>query len=260
MPILFGKNPFNLYFCSSNNILKLQFNNMATPHNTASIGEIAETVIMSGDPLRAKFMAEKFLENATLFNTTRNMFGYTGTYKGKKVSIMGHGMGMPSIGIYTHELYHFYGVKQIIRVGTAGCIQPGINIGDIVIAQAACTDSNYINNFLDIPGTFAPIGNFDLLTAAAKSSKDMNIPYHVGNILSSDIFYDSKENWKKWQKLGILAIEMECAALYTNAIEAKRKALTILTISDNIITKEETSSEERQKAFTNMMKVAFSII
>lgn len=232
---------------------------MSTPHNAAKEGEIAETVIMSGDPLRAKLMAEKFLDNAVCFNTVRNMFGYTGTYQGKRVSVMGHGMGMPSIGIYTYELYHYYGVKQIIRVGTAGCIQPGINIGDVILAQAACTDSNYLHQF-NLPGTYAPIADYGLLSQAIDKCKAMGINYRVGNVLSSDVFYDDNQEWRQWQKMGVLALEMESAALYANAAKAGRKALALFTVSDNLIEAQAATAEQRQNAFTDMMEVAFSLI
>jgi len=232
---------------------------MSTPHNAAKVGEIAETVIMSGDPLRAKFMAEKFLDNAACFNTVRNMFGYTGTYQGRPVSVMGHGMGMPSIGIYTYELYHFYGVRQIIRVGTAGSIQKGINIGDIILAQGACTDSNYLHQY-GLPGTYAPIADFDLLSRAVDKCKEMGVDYQVGNVLSSDIFYDDNKEWHQWQKMGILALEMESAALYANAARAGKKALALFTVSDNLIETKAATAEQRQQAFTDMMEVAFSLI
>lgn len=232
---------------------------MATPHNAAKEGEIAETVIMSGDPLRAKFMAEKFLDNPVCFNTVRNMLGYTGTYQGKPVSVMGHGMGMPSIGIYTYELYHFYGVKQIIRVGTAGCIQQGINIGDIILAQGACTDSNYLHQY-GLPGTYAPIADYDLLSRAVDKCKEMGVSYRVGNVLSSDIFYDDNKEWHQWQKMDVLALEMESAALYANAAKAGKKALALFTVSDNLIENQAATAEQRQHAFTDMMEVAFSLI
>lgn len=232
---------------------------MATPHNEAKMGDIAETVIMAGDPLRAKFMAEHFLEDATLFNSVRNMYGYTGTYKGKRVSVMGHGMGMPSMGLYSYELFHFYDVKQIIRTGTVGAIQKGVSIGDVIIAQAACTDSNYMSQF-HLPGTFAPIADYELLAAAVSSCKMLACPYHVGNVVSSDIFYNENEDWREWQKMGVLAIEMECAALYANAARAGKKALAIMTVSDHIVEKTATTAEERQTAFTKMMDVAFSLI
>jgi len=232
---------------------------MATPHNSAKKGEIASTVIMAGDPLRAKFMAENFLENPVLFNTVRNMFGYTGTFNGKKVSVMGHGMGMPSLAIYTYELFNFYEVKQIIRTGTSGCIQKGINVGDIILAQGACTDSNYLHQY-NLPGTYAPIADYGLLSRAVEKCKELDCKYYIGNVLSSDVFYDENENWRKWQKMGVLAIEMESAALYANAARAKKKALTVLTVSDSIVEKIETTAEERQTAFTKMMEVAFSLV
>lgn len=232
---------------------------MSTPHNAANSGDIAETVIMSGDPLRAKFMAEHFLENPVQFNGVRNMFGYTGTYQGKRVSVMGHGMGMPSVGIYSYELFHFYNVKQIIRVGTAGCIQKGMDLGDVVIAQGSCTDSNYLHQYR-LPGTYAPIADYDLLSSAVEGCKEMGIRYWVGNVLSSDVFYDDNQEWKNWANMGVLAVEMESAALYANAAAAGKKALTILTISDSLVEDKATSAEERQNAFTNMMKVAFSLI
>lgn len=232
---------------------------MATPHNTAQKGDIAETVIMSGDPLRAKFMAEYFLEAPKLFNTVRNMYGYTGTYHGKRVSFMGHGMGMPSMGIYSYELYHFYDVQRIIRTGTAGCIQPGMNIGDIILAQGACTDSNYLFQF-NLPGTYAPIATFKLLHAAAQECEQRQLRYHVGNVLSSDIFYDTEETWRSWQKMGILALEMESAALYANAASAGREALAIMSISDNLVEHSSVNAEHRQTAFTQMMEVALSLV
>lgn len=233
--------------------------NTPTPHNAAKYGEIAETVIMSGDPLRAKFMAEHYLENPVQFNGIRGMLGYTGTHNGKRVSVMGHGMGIPSIGIYTYELYNFYGVKNIIRVGTAGCIQPGMKLGDLVIAQAACTNSNYLSQF-NLPGTFAPIADFDLLYKAVKSCEEFGYGYKVGNVLSSDTFYDENQGWKQWQKMGVLAIEMEATALYANAIHAGKKGLVILTVSDSIVDGSATTAEERQNSFTRMMDVAFSLV
>lgn len=232
---------------------------MATPHNAAKMGDIAETVIMSGDPLRAKFMAERFLENPVQFNSLRNMLGYTGTYQGKRVSVMGHGMGIPSIAIYCYELYHFYGVQQIIRAGTTGCIQPNMKVGDVVVAVGACTDSKFLEQYA-LPGTYAPIADFGLTRRAVEKCEELGIRYHVGNVLSSDVFYDENENWRKWQKMGVLAIEMESSALYAIAARAHKKALAILTVSDSIVTKESTSGEERQSAFTKMMDVAFSLV
>lgn len=233
--------------------------NYPTPHNAAKLGDIAETVIMSGDPLRAKFMAENYLENPVQFNGVRGMLGYTGTYNGKRVSVMGHGMGIPSIAIYTYELFNFYNVKTIIRVGTAGCIQPGMKLGDIVFAQGACTNSNYLAQY-NLPGTFSPIASFDLLYKAVKSCEELGYGYKVGNVLSSDVFYDENSGWKQWQKMGVLAVEMEATALYANAIKSGKQALCILTVSDSIVDGTATTAEERQTTFTHMMDVAFSLV
>lgn len=230
-----------------------------TPHIGAKYGEIAETVIMAGDPLRAKLMAEKFLDNPVQFNNVRGMLGFTGTYQGKRVSVMGHGMGMPSIGIYTYELYHFYGVQTIIRVGSAGSIHPDLKLGDLVIGMGACTNSNYGAQF-ELPGTFAPIADFDLLRSAAEACERFGYRYRVGNLMSSDTFYSDHPQNEKWAQMGVLAVEMEVAALYMNAARAGRKALAICTISDSILTGEATTAEERQTTFTHMMDVAFSII
>lgn len=233
--------------------------NVPTPHNAAKYGDIAKTVIMGGDPLRAKFMAETYLETPVLFNNIRGMFGYTGTYKGKKVSVMGHGMGIPSISIYTHELFNFYDVDNIIRIGTAGCFQPDIQLGDLIIAQGACTNSSYIDHQFNLPGTFAPIADFNLLYKAVKACETFGYDFKVGNILSSDNFYDMSDNWKKWQKMGVLAVEMEASALYANAIYAHKHALAILTVSDSIVNGMATTAEERQTSFTKMMDIAFSL-
>jgi purine-nucleoside phosphorylase len=233
--------------------------NTPTPHIGAKYGDIAETVIMAGDPLRAKFMAEKYLENPVCFNEVRGMLGFTGTYKGKRVSMMGHGMGMPSIGLYTYELYHFYGVKTIIRVGSAGAINKQLNIGDLVLAEGACTDSNYADQY-HLDGMFAPIGDFELLCQAAQTCKENGFNYKVGNVVSSDLFYREDPNTKGWIKMGVLAVEMEVAALYMNAARSGNRALGILTISDHLLTGEATTSEQRQKTFTNMMEVALSLV
>ena len=230
-----------------------------TPHIGAKFGEIADTVIMAGDPLRVKLMAEKFLDNPVQFNNVRGMLGYTGTYLGKRVSVMGHGMGMPSIGIYTYELYNFYGVKTIIRVGSAGSIQKDLHVGNLVIALGACTNSNYAATF-DLPGTFAPIANFDLARSAAKTCDRLGFNYMVGNVLSSDVFYGENPHNDKWINMGVLAVEMEIAALYMNAARSGNRALGICTISDHILTGEVTTAEERQNTFTKMMEVAFSLI
>ncbi len=233
--------------------------NTPTPHIGAKYGDIAETVIMAGDPLRAKFMAEKYLDNPVCFNEVRGMLGFTGTYKGKRVSMMGHGMGMPSIGLYTYELYNFYGVKTIIRVGSAGAYHKDLHIGDLVLAQGACTDSNYADQY-QLDGMFAPIGDFDLLRKAADSCEQKGLHYMVGNVVSSDLFYRENPNTQGWIKMGVLAVEMEVAALYMNAARSGNKALGILTISDHILTGEATTAEQRKTTFTNMMEVALSLI
>ena len=231
-----------------------------TPHISAEYGQIAEKVIMAGDPLRAKFMTERYLENPTLVNPVRGMYCYTGTYKGKQVSVMGHGMGISSIGIYTHELYNFYGVKRIIRTGSAGAYHPDLHVGDIVIAQGACDNSNFAAQFR-LPGTFAPIADFNLLRAAVEKAESMGINFRVGNILASEIFYnDDPEAWKSWQKMGVLAVEMEASALYMNAARSGNEALCICTISDSLVTHEDTTAEQREKTFTDMMEIAFEII
>ena len=233
--------------------------NTPTPHIGAQYGDIAETVIMAGDPLRVKLMAEKFLDNPICFNEVRGMLGYTGTYKGKRVSVMGHGMGMASIGIYTYELYNFYGVKTIIRVGSAGSINEDLHVGDLCIAMGACTNSNYGDQF-ELPGTYSPIADFELLRGAADACERMGYHYKVGNVLSSDTFYSENAHNDKWMNMGVLAIEMEATALYMNAARARKRALVILTISDHILTGEATTAEERQTTFTHMMDVAFSLI
>ena len=230
-----------------------------TPHIGAKYGDIAKTVIMAGDPLRAKFMAENFLENPVQFNNVRGMLGFTGTYEGKPVSVMGHGMGCPSIGIYTYELFNFYDVETIVRVGSAGSINHDLKLGNLVIAQGACTNSNFAIQY-ELPGSFAPIANFDLVRGAVEACERMGIPYKVGNVLSSDLFYVENAHNDKWMNMGVLAVEMEAAALYMNAARAGTRALTICTISDHILTGEATSAEERQTTFTNMMKVAFSLL
>ncbi|MBR6828138.1 MAG: purine-nucleoside phosphorylase [Prevotella sp.] len=234
-------------------------NKTPTPHIGAQYGEIAETVIMAGDPLRVKFMAENFMENPVQFNNVRGMLGFTGTYKGKRVSVMGHGMGIPSIGIYTYELFNFYDVKTIIRVGSAGTINTGLHLGDLVVAQGACTNSNYGIQY-ELPGTFAPIADFDLVRAAVEACEKFGYHYKVGNVLSSDTFYSENAHNDKWMSMGVLAVEMEASALYMNAARAGKRALVILTVSDNILTGEATSAEERQTTFTHMMDVAFSLI
>ena len=234
-------------------------NNTPTPHIGAKYGEVAETVLMAGDPLRAKLMAERFLENPVLYNEVRGMLGYTGTYKGKRVSVQGHGMGIPSIGIYSYELFNFYGVKTIIRVGSAGSMSPDLHIGDLVMAMGACTNSHYADQY-NLPVTYAPIADFGLLRAAVEKAEELGYRYKVGNIYSSDIFYDERQGTPEWQKMGVLAVEMEASALYMNAARSGNKALCICTISDSMVTGEATTAEERQNNFTKMMDVAFGII
>lgn len=232
--------------------------NTPTPHIGAKYGEIAKTVIMAGDPLRAKLMAERFLENPVLFNNVRGMLGYTGMYKGERISVMGHGMGIASIGIYTYELFNFYDVDTIIRVGSCGARQMYVHLGDIVIAQACCTDSNYALQF-HLPGQFSPIADFGLCRLAVESAEKRGYTYHVGNMFSTDAFYCEDDRKANWTKMGVLADEMEAPALYMNALRAGKKALCICTVSDHILTGEATTAEERQTTFTKMMDVAFDV-
>ena len=233
-----------------------------TPHIGAGEGEIAETILLPGDPLRAKFIADHFLTDVRQFNETRNMLGFTGTYEGKPVSVMGTGMGCPSIGIYSYELIHFYGVKNLIRVGTAGALNPDIHVRDMVFGMGACTTSNYVRLFR-LPGDYSCICSFDLLRKAVAASEELGIPYHVGNVLSSDMFYSdeagSDGSGKSWTDMGVLAVEMEAAALYSNAAAGGAHALCILTVSDSEFTGEVTTAEEREQTFTNMMKVALKL-
>ena len=231
---------------------------MSTPHNTAKMGDIAETVLLPGDPLRAKFIAENFLTDVVQFNSVRNMFGFTGTYEGKKVSVMGTGMGCASIGIYSYELIHMYGVKNLIRIGSCGAMHPSAKMGDIVMAAGASTDTNYAHQY-QLPGSFSASATFDLLRKAVEEAEKNNFPYVGGNVLSSDIFYTETEEWRSWAKMGVLAAEMESFALYCNAARAGVNALAIFTVSDSMISKEEMSAEERQTGFTNMMKVALGV-
>ena len=228
---------------------------MSTPHNGAENGAFAKTVLMPGDPLRAKFIAENFLENPVCYNEVRGMFGFTGTYKGKKVSVQGTGMGQPSLSIYVNELFQFYNVQTAIRVGTCGAINKNIHVRDTILANAACTDSSIITQrFGNLH--YAPSANFDLLYTAYNKAKENNINVAVGPCASSDLFYDDNSNWKKWAEYGVLGVEMEAAELYTLAAKYNRKALAILTVSDHIITGEQTTAEERQVTFKDMIKIA----
>ncbi|HHU74354.1 MAG TPA: purine-nucleoside phosphorylase [Clostridiales bacterium] len=230
-----------------------------TPHIQAKMGDIAKTVLMPGDPLRAKFIAETYLEDVICFNEVRNMLGFTGTYQGKRVSVMGGGMGMPSIGIYSYELYNFYGVDNIIRIGSAGGIADHVKIRDIVIGMGASTNSNFAAQY-QLPGTFAPIADFELLRKAVEAAEKMNIKTIVGNILSSDTFYDDNQDANSlWKKMNVLAVEMEAAGLYMNAARAGKKALCILTISDHVFTGESLSAQDRQITFREMMEIALEI-
>lgn len=229
-----------------------------TPHIAAKLGDFANTVLMPGDPLRSKFIAENFLTDAVLVNNVRGVQGYTGLYNGKRVSVMASGMGIPSIGIYSYELYNFYNVQNIIRIGSAGAMQPDIKLHSLVFAQGACTNSNYAHQF-EMPGTIAPIASFDLLRSAVETAEKLRYDYKVGNILSSDTFYDDGKGSAVWKKMGVLAVEMESAALYLNAARAGKKALCICTISDNLLTGEELSADDRQNSFREMMKLALEI-
>ncbi|REH74674.1 purine-nucleoside phosphorylase [Staphylococcus felis] len=230
-----------------------------TPHIQPNGTKIAKTVLMPGDPLRAKFIADNFLENVEQFNEVRNMFGYTGTYKGKEVSVMGSGMGIPSIGIYSYELYNFFDVDTIIRIGSCGAMQEDVNLYDIIIAQGASTNSNYVDQF-QIPGHFAPLADFNLVVKAKAKSDEIGARTHVGNILSSDTFYNANPDFnQKWIDMGILGVEMESAGLYLNATKAGKKALGIFTVSDHLLRDEATTAEERQNSFTQMMEVALEI-
>ena len=239
--------------------------NTPTPHISAKPGDFGKTVLMPGDPLRSKFIAENFLENPVLVNNVRGVHGYTGYYKGVKVSVMASGMGMPAIGIYSHELYNGYGVENIIRVGSAGSIQEHIQLFDIVLGQAACTDSNWAKQF-HMMGTFAPIADYTLRSEAVKAAEANGATYHVGNINSSDVLYgdhvgvpEGLDEVYGLKKMGVMALEMESAALYMNAARYGKRGLCICTISDEILTGVLATPEERQTAFTAMMKVALDV-
>lgn len=229
-----------------------------TPHIGAQAGDFARTVLMPGDPLRAQFVAETYFENAVLVNNVRGIRGYTGSYRGRKVSVMASGMGMPSMGIYSYELFNFYGVDNIIRIGSAGAVDPELDLKDIVMAMGACTNSNYGAQF-GLPGTYAPIACYALLSKAVSRAEEMKLKYKVGNIFSSDAFYDDAASLAQWRKMGVLAVEMEAAALYMNAARSGKNALCICTISDRPFTGEECSAEERQTSFRQMMELALEI-
>ena len=232
---------------------------MATPHIKAEKGDFAKTILMPGDPLRAKHIAENFLTDAVLVNNVRGIQGYTGTWKGVPVSVMASGMGMPSMGIYSYELFNFFDVENIIRVGSAGSMQKEVQLRELIIAMSASTDSNYMAQY-NLPGIYAPTASFELITKAVKSAEEKGLVYHVGNVLSSDTFYgDDPEGNVKWRKMGVMCVEMKSAALYMNAARAGKNALTILTVSDSLITGEATDSDERQTGFNNMIRVALDV-
>ena len=238
-----------------------------TPHIKAVPEDFAKTVLMPGDPLRAKYVAETYLENPKLVNNVRGVNGYTGTYKGVPVSVMASGMGMPSIGIYSYELFNFFGVENIIRIGSAGGMSPTLKIKSIVAAQGACCDSNYAHTF-NLPGTFAPISDFGLLSACVETGKEMGLDLVVGNIVSSDVFYNDDDyemgsglsTMDRWIKMGVLATEMESAALFMNAARAGKKALSVCTISDNLLTGEALSPEERQTSLDEMITLVLNTV
>ena len=229
--------------------------NYPTPHIKATPEDFGQTVLMPGDPLRSQYIAENFLENARLVNNVRGVQGYTGYYKGVKVSVMASGMGIPSIGIYSYELFNAYGVQNIMRIGSAGSINPDIHVRDIVIAQGACTDSNFWHQY-HVDGHFAPIASYEMLRHAVASCEEVGATYHVGNIFSSDTFYDDANSLAEWQKMGVLGIEMEAAALYMNAARSGKNALAILTVSDCPLRGLSTTAEERQTSFRDMMEIA----
>ncbi|MBR3306369.1 MAG: purine-nucleoside phosphorylase [Lachnospiraceae bacterium] len=227
-----------------------------TPHIAATPEDFAKTVLMPGDPLRSKFIAENFLTDAKLINNVRGIQGYTGTYEGTRVSVMASGMGMPSIGIYSYELFNFFGISNIIRIGSAGSINNDVNVRDIIFAMGASTNSNFARQF-QLPGTFAPIADYKLLKTAVAEADKLGARYHVGNVLSSDTFYDAQEDAnERWIKMGVLAIEMETAALYMNAAKAGKRALGLFTVSDHVLKGEALSAQERQNSFTQMMELA----
>ena len=230
-----------------------------TPHIKATSADFAKTVLMPGDPLRSKFVAETFLENPVLVNNVRGIQGYTGTYKGVPVSVMARGMGMPSIGIYSYELFNFFGVENIIRIGSAGGLAEDVQLRDIIIGMGACTNSAYQNQY-NLNGNYAPIASYELLSRAVEEAKELGVRYKVGNLLSSDIFYHADPNFNNgWYKMGVLGVEMEAAALYMNAAAAGKRALAICTVSDHIMRGEALDADARQNTFTDMMTIALNI-
>ena len=231
---------------------------MSTPHISAEMGDFAKTVLMPGDPLRAKFIADTFLQDVRQVTGVRGMLGFTGTYEGRPISVMGSGMGMPSIGIYSYELFSFYGVENIIRVGSAGAMRADLELGSVVAGQGACTNSSFADQY-ELGVHYAPIADFDLLMAAVESARELGVKMPVGNLYSSDTFYDAAGRNARFGKMGILAVEMEAAGLYCTAAYAGKRALAICSISDNLVTGKELSADERQTTFTNMMKIALEV-
>lgn len=233
-------------------------NNYPTPHIDAAPEDFAKTVLMPGDPLRSKLIAETFLDSPKLINNVRGVQGYTGSYKGTRITVMASGMGMPSMGIYSYELFNFFDVENIIRIGSAGGIDMALNLRDIVVAMGCSTNSNYASQF-NLPGSFAPIASYDILSAAVQECEELGVNYKVGNLLTSDAFYnDMTDVNERWAKMGVLAVEMESAALYINAARAGKRALSICTISDHVMRGEELSAKERQESFTQMMQIALN--
>ena len=229
---------------------------MATPHNQAEKGEIAEIVLMPGDPLRAKLIAETYLDHAVCYNTIRNILGYTGEYKGKRLSVQASGMGIPSMGIYSHELYNYYDVEKIIRIGSAGAIADDLKLGDIVIASGVCTDSNYIAQY-KLPGLFTPEADFDMILTVLETCKEKQLDCRVGTVFTSDIFYnEDSADLSDWKKMNVLCAEMESVSLYCNALRAGKKALSMFTISDLPLKGISMGADERRTSFTDMMEAA----
>lgn len=230
-----------------------------TTHNSAAPADFAKTVLMPGDPLRAQKIAKEYLTDAKLVNNVRGVQGYTGTFHGKRVSVMASGMGMPSMGIYSYELFRIYGVENIIRIGSAGALREDIHVRDLVFGMGASTDSAYASNF-GLPGTFAPICSYRLLSGSVRLAEQAGFRYHIGNLLSSDVFYsDDPTANARWAKMGILAVEMEAAALYMNAARLGKNALAICTVSNHLLTGEETTPEERQNSFSQMIELALEL-
>ncbi len=231
---------------------------MPTPHIAAELEQIAPVVLMPGDPLRAKVLSDTYLENADLVNEVRGILAFTGTYEGARLTVMASGMGVPSMGIYSYELYKYYNVQTIIRIGTAGGIASNVNVRDVIIAQSTCTDSNFAAHY-NLPISIAPIGDFGLMRSAAKEADRLGVPYHVGNIVTTDAFYRDVADYKALARMGVLATEMETAALYLNAMDLGKKALGIMTISDHVMTGESLDAIQRQNSFTQMMEIALAV-